>query len=201
MGLKPQTKNAPQADALPNAMRTFLDFAEAIMIDLPIAAAKRILARTDERELNEAGWKAYDAIVKVANDATSRVYTNSVFGRLAAGVMEAAVGAQRLNAALSGAIFANLWPAIGLPTADEVTSMREEVAALRGEMTYARGVQNARALDRHPELLLPRENQRFDVETAMMATSGVFQRPMYQGWAMPEAREAMAHEVKPNVSN
>ncbi len=118
MSTTPQTKDASTTlpATMPAAMRSIVDIAEAIMIDLPIAATKRVLARTDERELNEAGWKAYDAIVKVANDATSRVYTNSAFGRVASGAMEFAVRAQRLNAALSSAIFANLWPAIGLPT-------------------------------------------------------------------------------------
>ncbi len=196
MGLKPRNSQASQAEALPPAMRGLLNFAEAILIDLPIAAAKRIVARTDERELNEAGWKAYDAIVKLANDATSGVYTNSAFGRVAAGAMEAAVRVQRFNAALSGAIFANLWPAIGLPTADDVAAMRDEVAALREAMNEARVTRDAGPVEAPAELRYPRENARFDVESAMMATSGIFQRPMYQGWVMPEKRE-----VKQNVSN
>ncbi|HVA77044.1 MAG TPA: hypothetical protein VNF27_04070 [Candidatus Binataceae bacterium] len=198
MGTKPQTTDASNADTLSKGMRSMVDFAEAIMIDLPIAAAKRLLARTDERELNEAGWKAYDAVVQVANNATSRVYSNSAFGRAAAGAMEFAVRVQRLNVALSGAIFANLWPAIGLPAAAEVEAIRQEVSALRSEIADARAIAGlavpAELRDRH-------EHPRFDVETAMMATSGVFQRPMYAGWTMPEARETGSREVKPNVSN
>jgi hypothetical protein len=193
MATRPQSTNGSQVDTLSKGMRNLVNFAEAIMIDLPIAAAKRILARTDERELNEAGWKAYDAVVQAANNATSRVYTNSTFGRAAAGAMEFAVRAQRLNVALSGALFANLWPAIGLPAAAEVEAMREEITALRSELAAARALD---AVAAPPKLLDRREHPRFDVETAMMATSGVFQRPMYSGWTMPEAREA-----KTNVSN
>ncbi len=203
MSTRPQIKDASTTlpATMPAAMRSIVDIAEAIMIDLPIAATMRLLARTDERELNEAGWKAYDAIVKVANDATSRVYTNSAFGRVASGAMEFAVRAQRLNAALSNAIFANLWPAIGLPTANDVAAMREEVTALRADLADARAVSAARVIETttpvHPREL--RDNPRFDVEAAIMSTAGRFQRPLYTGMAMPKGREIA--EMKANVSN
>lgn len=203
MSTTPQTKDASTKlpATMPAAMRSIVDIAEAIMIDLPIAATKRVLARTDERELNEAGWKAYDAIVKVANDATSRVYTNSAFGRVASGAMEFAVRAQRLNAALSSAIFANLWPAIGLPTSNDVAAMREEVTALRADLADARAASAARVIETttpvHPRE--PRDNPRFDVEAAIMSTAGGFQRPLYNGLAMPKGREIA--EMKANVSN
>jgi len=191
----------PQPNTMSKLTRCLVDFTEAMTIDLPIAATKRILARTDERELHEAGWKAYDAIVELANDATSRVYTNSAFGRVAAGAMEATIRAQRLGVALSGALFANLWPAIGLPTAAELSSIREEVGAMRAELAVARAPRaplSAKAQAAIPERPA---SPRFDVETAMMATSGVFQRPMFSGWTMPEGREITPREVKQNVSN
>jgi hypothetical protein len=201
MSTRPQIKDASTTlpATMPAAMRSIVDIAEAIMIDLPIAATKRVLARTDERELNEAGWKAYDAIVKVTNNATSRVYTSSTFGRAAAGAMEFAVRAQRLNAALSGAIFANLWPAVGLPTSNDVAAMREEVTALRSDLARARVAIAAAAIEVPAELHAPRDNPRFDVETAMISTAGAFQRPLYTGLAMPQGREAA--EMKANVSN
>lgn len=199
MSTKPQIKDAStiQPATMPAAMRSIVDIAEAIMIDLPIAATVRVLARTDERELNEAGWKAYDTIVKVANDATSRVYTNSVFGRVAGGAMEFAVRAQRLNAALSGAIFANLWPALGLPTAADVASMREEVSAMRTDVAQRAEIAVAAIEPAQPRL--PRDNPRFDVETAMLSVSGGSQRPLYNGLTMPKGREIA--EMKGNVSN
>ncbi|MGH7779375.1 MAG: hypothetical protein ACREQR_06080 [Candidatus Binataceae bacterium] len=195
MKIRPHTIEAstPQTSEMPKSMRTLVDFAGAIMIDLPFAAAKRVLARTDERELNEAGWKAYDAIVKVANDATSRVYTNSFFGRAAAGAMEAAVRAQRLNVALSGAIFANLWPAIGLPTAVEVALTRSEIETLRNELAEARV---ARAVGAPAEVHGPRDSQRLEVETSMIATARGFERPIFAAQPMPEGRE-----VEANVGN
>lgn len=200
MSTGPQTKDASTIlpATMPAAMRSIVDIAEAIMIDLPIAATVRVLARTDERELNQAGWKAYDAIVKVANSATSRVYTNSAFGRVAAGAMEFALRAQRLNAALSSAIFANLWPAIGLPTANDVTSMREEVTALRSDLAQARVAIAAAAIE-PAELREPRNNPPFDLEAAMRSNSSGFQRPLYNGLAMPKGRELA--EMKANVSN
>ncbi|MHB8380912.1 MAG: hypothetical protein ACYDC3_01030 [Candidatus Binataceae bacterium] len=196
MGTKPQTKNVSAIQ--PGAMRNLVDIAEAILIDLPIAAAKRVLVRTetDELELNQATWKAYDAAVKLADDATSSVYTSSLFGRVAAGAMDFAVRAQRLNVALSGALFANLWPALGLPAATEITAMRNEVEAMRAEVADARAAGAASKTAIPAPLRDPRDNPRFDVETAMMATSGVFQRPIYTEWTLPEGRG-----IKANVSN
>jgi len=200
MSTRPQIKDASttQPATMPAAMRSIVDIAEALMIDLPIAVTKRVLARTDERELNEAGWKAYDTIVKVANDATSRVYTNSIFGRVAGGAMEFAVRAQRLNTALSSAIFANLWPALGLPTAADVASMREEVSAMRAGLADARAAIALAAIE-PVQSRIPRDNPRFDVETAMLSVAGGSQRPLYTGLAMPKGRELA--EMKGNVSN
>ena len=108
-------------------------FYEATMFELPMAAFRRLLGG-DERSLNEAGWKAYDAWVRIANEATNRVYANRGFGEASGRAMETMLRAQRMGDAMASAFFGNLWPAIGLPAANEVRSLRDEVSALREEL-------------------------------------------------------------------
>ncbi len=179
---------------LPAGLRSVVDFAEAALIDLPIAATKRMMAAGNNRELNEAGWKAYDAAISAANAVTDRTYTNSTAGWIAASALDFGVRLQRLNAALSGAIFATLWPALGLPPAGEIEAMRSEIAALRNQ------VQIATALSRmNPAIADARRMPaRIGSEAMMMATSGVFQRPMFAGWMQPEAGEGEANGNVPN---
>jgi hypothetical protein len=43
-------------------------FYEAALLDLPITAARRLVGAADEKSLTQAGWKAYDAWVRLANE-------------------------------------------------------------------------------------------------------------------------------------
>src|SRR5271154_6680625 len=52
--------------------------------------------------------------------------------------MEASLKWQRLGSAMTGAFFAALWPAVGLPSAAELTELRAEVGALRDDLAAAR---------------------------------------------------------------
>jgi hypothetical protein len=108
-------------------------FARATWFDLPLAAAERMLGAGDEKNLTEAGWKAYDAWVRLANEATNELYTNRLFGDLAGRTMESALKAQQVGDALASAFFRSLWPAVGLPTASEIQTLRDDVLALREE--------------------------------------------------------------------
>jgi hypothetical protein len=111
-------------------------FYEATMFELPLAAFRRLLGG-EERSLNEAGWKAYDAWIRIANETTNRVYANRGFGEASGRVMETMLRAQRMGDAMASAFFGNLWPAIGLPAANEVRSLRDEVSALREDLREA----------------------------------------------------------------
>lgn len=125
------TKQLPIADDLAKLF-------EAAWIDLPVAAAKRLFANEDEDAVREAGWKAYDALVRLANDAANRVYANPAFGAFTGRGIEGALRVQRVGEAVASAIFGNLWPAVGLPTATELQSLRDDVKALREELRTAR---------------------------------------------------------------
>jgi hypothetical protein len=113
------------------------EFVRAFWLELPIAAANRILGNGDEQALSKAGWKAYDAFISLTNEATNRVYQDRTVGALTTRAMETALRAQYIGDSLSSAFFGNLWPAIGLPTASEISALRTEIAALHGEIADA----------------------------------------------------------------
>jgi len=107
---------------------------EAACVELPMAAAKRVFGDQDENAVRDAGWKAYDSWVRLANDASNRMYANPAFGTLAGRGIQAGLQVTRVVDAVASAIFGNLWPAIGLPTALEMQALRADVKALREEL-------------------------------------------------------------------
>jgi len=115
---------------------------EAAWFDLPAAAIKRLVSNEDEGGMRDAGWKAYDAWVRLANDASNRMYANPTFGSLAGRGIQTGLQVTRVVDAVASAIFGNLWPAIGLPTATDVQALRADVKALREELRTVRA-QNA----------------------------------------------------------
>jgi hypothetical protein len=194
---KQGSKRAGAIRKLPTFVENLFNLAEAAIVDLPVAAAKRLAGSADERDLHEAGWKAYDAAVAIANDATNRVFTTPAIASLTSRSLEAAVRWQRLNNAVSGAFFATLWPSLGLPTATEVQAARDELSGIRGELQALRIESEHRAAARRefkPVVSMP--SARLDLERAM-STTGVFQQPMYSDWS---AREMTADESS-NVRN
>jgi hypothetical protein len=111
---------------------------EATWLDLPAAAVKRLFASDGEGAVREAGWKAYDAWVRLANDASNRMYANPTFGSVVGRGIQSGLQVTRVVDAVASAIFGNLWPAIGLPTATDVQALRADVKALREELRTAR---------------------------------------------------------------
>jgi hypothetical protein len=119
---------------------------QAFWLELPIAAVNRALGLGDKEALSKAGWKAYDAAISLANEATNRVYENRTIGALTGGAMEAALRAGLLANSLTSAFFRNLWPAIDLPTASEIGALRAEIAALHTELVDAVEIEEERKL-------------------------------------------------------
>jgi hypothetical protein len=119
-------------------LNTVVDFAlklfEAGWVELPGALMKRLTAAGTEQDVHEAGWKAYDAWVRLANEAVNRLYADQAFSETMARVFETNLGFGRIAETFASAFFGNLWPAIGLPTASEVHSLRGELTALREEL-------------------------------------------------------------------
>ena len=116
-------------------------FSEA-MVELPFAAVNGVLGRDGERsgeqDLQQARWKAYDAWVRLLNESANGLYASPEVGSSVGRAMEASLKWQRLGSAMAGAFFAALWPAIGLPSAAELTELRAEVGGLRDDLAMAR---------------------------------------------------------------
>jgi hypothetical protein len=120
-------------------------FSEA-MVEMPFVAAKSMFAQGDERnseqnlekDLRQAGWKAYDAWVQLLGESANGLYASPEIGAAVGRSMETSLKWQRMGSAMTGAFFASLWPAVGLPSAAELTELRAEVGALRDDLATAR---------------------------------------------------------------
>ena len=147
----------------------FGKFIEAAWFDLPAAAIKRAISNEDEGAVRDAGWKAYDAWVRLANDASNRLYANPTFGSLAGRGIQTGLQMTRVVDAVASAIFGNLWPAIGLPTATDVQALRADVKALREELRTVRAATADEAIgdDRQESTYPP--PRRGDSESAAAA--------------------------------
>jgi len=118
-----------------------LKLAQCVMPEPPTAKVKRMVANIAgtgiDRQLHELGWKAYDTVIGAANNTTNRVFTSPAVGQVLGGAIDVMLRYQRFNAALAGAFFSALWPAVGLPSATEVEAIRGEVRAMRDEIRDA----------------------------------------------------------------
>jgi hypothetical protein len=108
------------------------------MVELPFATMRRMVDPDGERKVQEAGWNAYDAWIRVMNAATDQLYNDASFGSATGRAMEDGLKWQRMASASAGAFFSALWPVVGLPTAAELTELHADVRALRDEVAAAR---------------------------------------------------------------
>jgi hypothetical protein len=119
----------------------FGKFSEAVL-EIPFTAVESMVARErgrdGEQKLQQAGWKAYDAWVQLLNESANGLYASPEVGSSVGRSMEASLKLQRLGSATASAFFAALWPAVGLPSAAELTELRAEVGALRDDLAAAR---------------------------------------------------------------
>ena len=118
-----------------------LKLAQCLMPEPPTTKVKRMVAditnKGIDRQLHELGWKAYDTVIGAANNATNTIFTSPTVGNVLGGAIDIMLRYQRFNAAVAGAFFSALWPAVGLPSATEVESVRSEVRAMREELRDA----------------------------------------------------------------
>ncbi|MDO8430771.1 MAG: hypothetical protein Q7S58_00020 [Candidatus Binatus sp.] len=185
-GIAPNPKQPPLSSEI-------LKVAKVALLDLPTAALKRIVAGGSERDLYEATWAAYDSVIGLVNEATNRTYTNQSVGEFASRVIDFSLQWQRFNAAVAGAFFANLWPAINLPTATEVEGMRSELRSLRAELRGAIAERESASTRREREALPEMRVTEHLVAKRPAAErhSNVFQVAVWSGWPNAETKEVI----------
>jgi hypothetical protein len=142
-------------------------FIRAFWLELPLTAANRIAGNDDDNALREAGWRAYDAFIRLGNEVANRAYTNPAARSIVGPMIESALRMQHAWRTLASAYFGSLWPALGLPTANELRALIGEVTALRKDFSAvletgatANGTSPAAAISRAEALKLIRNKSR-----------------------------------------
>jgi hypothetical protein len=115
-------------DLLLTAFRT-------VLVDLPLVTVKRGLGMAEQRAVADTAWKGYDISIRIGSVSIERLYGNGLFGALLGRSVHGLVRLQRLNNAVLGAFFTGLWRAADLPTATELSAVREEVRALAASVS------------------------------------------------------------------
>ena len=109
---------------------------EAAWVELPVAAAKRGLATKMKRRFAKragrpttrgSGWPT------TLPTAFTRIRPSA---RSPAAEFRRGLQVTRVVDAVASAIFGNLWPAIGLPTANDMQALRADVKSLREETPH-----------------------------------------------------------------
>lgn len=178
-----------------------LKLAQTLMPEPPTTKVKRMVAdladKGIDRQLHELGWKAYDTVVGAANNATNRVFTSPTVGNVLGGAIDIMLRYQRFNAAVAGAFFSALWPAVGLPSATELEAVRGEVRAMREELRDAVADRESKddfASELHIAVRESIVNQQTDEKSAAGETKGhshaavpakkssVYQFSVWSGW-------------------
>jgi len=174
-----------------------LKLAQCLMPEPPTTKVKRMVANLADkgidRQLHELGWKAYDTVVGVANNATNRVFTSPTVGNVLGGAIDIMLRYQRFNMAVAGAFFSALWPAVGLPSASEVESLRNDVRAMREDLRDAVAERDSKddfAADLHravrESIISPREVEQVAAREsnghARAERPGVYQFSVWSGW-------------------
>ena len=178
-----------------------LKLAQTLMPEPPTTKVKRMVAdiadKGIDRQLHELGWKAYDTVVGAANNATNRVFTSPTVGNVLGGAIDIMLRYQRFNAAVAGAFFSALWPAVGLPSATELEAVRGEVRAMREELRDAVAERESKddfASELHIAVRESIVNQQADEKSAARETNGhahaaapakkssVYQFSVWSGW-------------------
>jgi len=191
-----------------------LKLEQCLMPEPPTAKVKRIVADGGiDRQVHEIGWKAYDTVVGAANNATNRLYSSPALG----GAIDVMLRWQRFNAAVAGAFFAALWPAVGLPSAAEVEALRRDMRSMREEVRDAvaerdskdelasgleKAIRESVVSQRVEDKIAAREpngtpaNSGAEESPAAVPTavtsarkSSVYQFSVWSGWPAPEPRE------------
>jgi hypothetical protein len=115
----------------------FVTAYKSLFFDLPLAGVKWSLGAGEEREATEAGWKGYDASVRLTANAVDALYRNPLFSDVFARTVSTALRWQKITNAFTTAFFTSVWKALGVPTADDVQGLSEHIRALEHRLSQS----------------------------------------------------------------
>ena len=119
-------------------MDDFFILTRSVFVDLPLTGIQWQWGVAKKEAVTETAWKGYDAGVRLATAAIDNLYrfplTVEVLNRAAPTLLRW----QRINNAVTGAVFTGLWQTIGLPTTAETRALREAVARLAADVRLQR---------------------------------------------------------------
>jgi len=136
--IKTNTNGVTTRVATSPLAQTLADVAEASLVDLPLATMRRLLGRADDLDMNLVGWKAYDGVISITNQANDALLSSPRLAAALSRASELALQWQRVSQSIAGAFFATLWPNVGLPTAKEIDALKAEVHGMREELRATR---------------------------------------------------------------
>jgi hypothetical protein len=122
------------AQAHYNKTADLMTMHQATFIDLPIAGMKWGWGVGKEQDVVQEAWKGYDAWVRLTSASIDGLYKNSLFVEMTAQAIERSLRWRLLSQALTGAFFAGLWSAVGLPTTVTIQALTEEIQSLTEEI-------------------------------------------------------------------
>lgn len=133
---------------------------KSFFFDLPLASLKWSLGMNEEKDATMAVWKGYDAGVRLTTAAVDSLYRSPLFSDAFSRTLSTLLRWQRIGNAVSGAMFAGLWKAMGVPTADEIRGLSEQLRGVDhrlSQMLQKKDVQMLQDQVRALEARLPRQ--------------------------------------------
>jgi hypothetical protein len=130
----------------------------------PVALAGNPKVAEIRETLTHLGWGVYEWWIRLSNDTANEFYASPFAIDLTSPIFETAVRLEQMRDAFSATFFGNLWAAFGLPTADGVLTLREQVRGLRDERRFStRAIggerSNAELADEHSPRPIPKGSQ------------------------------------------
>ncbi|MGE0682168.1 MAG: hypothetical protein AB7P69_14875 [Candidatus Binatia bacterium] len=108
---------------------------KSLFFDLPMASLKWRLGMGEEKDATIAVWKGYDASVRIATAAVDALYRNPLFSDVFSRTLSTMLQWQQIGNAVSGTVFTSLWKTMGVPTADEVQILAEQLRGLENRLS------------------------------------------------------------------
>jgi hypothetical protein len=110
----------------------------SVFVDLPLTGIQWQWGVGKKAAVTETAWKGYDAGVRLATAAIDNLYRMPLTAEVLNRAAPALLRWQRINNAITGALFTGLWQTVGLPTTVETRALREAVAHLAGDVRLQR---------------------------------------------------------------